>query len=196
MRGTSLFLFTFVVALGLSSAVAQRKQRPTHSSAPTAAQKQQIEDDKQGIQKLHDADIQASLALDTATLETLWTDDIVTMAPGEPAIVGKAANAKKLESGAAALKSTEIMAFDEQWQEIRVEGDWAYEWGTMSGRMRPFSGGEETSYLLNVMRVLNRQPDGTWKIARSIYNDAKPAEPTEPAKPAEPQGPKKDPLKD
>ena len=81
MRGSSLFLFTFVVALGLSSAVAQRKQRPTHSSESTAAQKQQIEDDKQGIQKLHDADIQASLALDTATLETLWTDDIVTMAP-------------------------------------------------------------------------------------------------------------------
>jgi ketosteroid isomerase-like protein len=116
------------------------------------------------------------------------------MAPGGPAVVGRAANNKKLEDAAEKLRATEILAFDEQWQEIRIQGDWAYEWGSMSGRMHPFAGGKEIDYKLNVMRVLNRQPDGTWKIARSIYNDATPDANSslEPAKPEE----KKDRLKE
>jgi len=195
MRHSSLFLSTALLVLCATPAVAQKKQRTTTRPPQTSAeQQQQLEDDKAAIQKLHDKDIEASLALDVPKLEALWTDDIVTMAPDGPAVVGRDANDKKLEAGADQLKSMEILAFDEQWQEIRIEGDWAYEWGTMSGRMRPFAGGKEINYLMNVMRILNRQPDGTWKIARSIYNDARPL-PT-PAEPPKPKEPKKDPLKD
>jgi len=179
MRHSSLLLF---LALLATVAFAQRNQRPPRH--PSEAEQQQIEDDKAAIQKLHDADITASLALDTNALEALWTDDIVTMAPGGPPVAGREANAKKLEAEVAKLKSTQVLGFDEQWQEIRIEGDWAYEWGSMSGRLQPFAGGKETDYKLNVMRILNRQPDGTWKIARSIYNDAegepKPAEEKKP----------------
>ncbi|MGZ4815286.1 MAG: YybH family protein [Terriglobales bacterium] len=182
-----------LVLLGVLPAAAQNRQRTTRPPHTGAEQQQQLEDDKAAIQKLHEKDIQASLALDIPTLESLWTDEIVTMPPGEPAVIGKQANEKRLEDSAAALKSTEIMAYDEQWQEIRIQGDWAYEWGTISGRTRPFSGGNETSYKYNAMRILNRQPDGTWKIARSIYNDANPATAAEPEKKAEP---KRDPLKD
>lgn len=192
MRHSSLILVTLVIVGTVVPLAAQKRQRPAQSQAEA---QQQIEDDKAAIQALHDADIQASLALDVPKLESLWTDDIVTMAPGAPAVVGRDANNKKLEAEADKLKSTQILAFDEQWQEIRIEDDWAYEWGTMSGRLQPFTGGKETDYRLNVMRILNRQPDGTWKIARSIYNDAMP----ETAKPAEPQKPeeqKKDRMKD
>jgi ketosteroid isomerase-like protein len=170
----------------------QHKQRPASSNAP---QQQQTEDDKAAIEKLHEEDIQASLALDVPKIESLWTNDIVTMAPGGPALVGRDANEKKLEADAAKLKTMQILAFDEQWQEVRIQGDWAYEWGSMSGRMQPFSAGQETDYKYNVMRVLNRQPDGTWKIARSIYNDAKPAEEPKPAESPK-QEQKKDRLKD
>lgn len=194
-RHSSLLVIALMVATGAAPVAAQQhKQHPRPQSE--AEQQQQIEDDKIAIQKLHDRDIQASLALDVEQLESLWTNDIVTMAPGGPAVVGLEANSKKLEASAAQLRSMEILAFDEQWQEIRIQGDWAYEWGTMSGRMRPFSGGKETDYLLNVMRVLNRQPDGTWKIARSIYNDAKPPEKQAEPAPAKPEEQKKDRLKD
>jgi ketosteroid isomerase-like protein len=193
MRHSSLLLLVCVL-MGVAPVMAQKKQRAARPPQTNAEQQQQLEDDKVGIQSLHDKDIRASLALDVPTLESLWTDDIVTMAPGAKAVVGRQDNAAKLEAGTANLKNMEIIAFDEQWQEIRIEGEWAYEWGTMSGRMRPFSGGAEIDYLMNVMRVLNRQPDGMWKIARSIYNDA-----TAPAKPVEPskvEEKKKDPLKD
>ena len=173
-------------------ALGQHKQ---HSAPNNGQQQQQAEDDKAAIEKLHEEDIQASLAIDVPKLESLWTNDIVTMAPGGPAIVGRDANEKKLEADAAKLKAMQILAFDEQWQEVRIDGDWAYEWGTMSGRMQPFSSGKETEYKFNVMRVLNKQGDGTWKIARSIYNDAKPAEEPKPAEPPK-QEQKKDRLKD
>lgn len=171
MRKPSLLAFLLVVAV--TTAFAQRNHRTEHPQSE-AAQQQQIEDDKVAIQKLHDADITASLALDTQALEALWTNDIVTMSPGGPAVVGLEANSKKLEAEVDKLKTTQVLGFDEQWQEVRIEGDWAYEWGTMSGRLQPFTGGKETDYKRNVMRILNRQPDGTWKIARSIYNDAEP----------------------
>lgn len=190
----SLLLIFLCVTIAVGPLAAQKKQRATRPPQSQAEQQQQLEDDKVAIERLHDEDIKASLALDVPALESLWTDDIVTMSPGEKAVVGRQANAAKLEAGAASLKNMEIMAFDEQWQEIRIEGDWAYEWGTMSGRMHPFSGGNEISYLMNVVRVLNRQPDGTWKIARSIYNDANP--PVKPAEPPKVEEKKKDPLKD
>ena len=193
MRQFPSILLVLTLVLCAVPSQAQTKRRTTHPPQTTAEQRQQLDDDRVAIQKLHDKDIEASLALDVPKLEALWTDDIVTMAPGGTAVVGREANDKKLEAGADGLKSMEILAFDEQWQEIRIQGDWAYEYGTMSGRMRPFSGGNEISYVMNVMRILNRQPDGTWKIARSIYNDAKEApKPPEP----KPEEKKKDPLKD
>jgi len=188
------FLLFLFVSLALLSATAQKKPRPSHPPQTDAEQQQQMEDDKAAIQKLHDADIRASLALDAPALESLWTNDIVTMAPGAPAVVGKEANVKKLEDGVAQLKAMEITAFDEQWQEIRIQGDWAYEWGTISGRMKPFSGGQEIAYTMNIVRVLNKQPDGTWKIARSIYNDATP--PPKPEEAPKQDQPKKDRMKD
>jgi ketosteroid isomerase-like protein len=192
MMRNALFISCTLALLALPCP-AQKHSQPKRPQGD-AEQQQQLEDDKIAIQKMHDTDIEASLALDVPKLEALWTEDIVTMAPGGPAVVGRAANNKKLEDAAEKLRATEILAFDEQWQEIRIQGDWAFEWGAMSGRMRPFSGGKEIDYKLNVMRVLNRQPDGTWKIARSIYNDATPEAtgPTEPPKPEE----KKDRLKE
>lgn len=172
MRKSSLLAFVFMLAI--TTMFGQKNHRPT-TRPPTAAEQQTIDDDKAAIEKLHNADIEASLALDTQALEALWTNDIVTMAPGGPAVAGRDANSKKLEADVDKLKSTQVLAFDERWQEVRIEGDWAYEWGTMSGRLQPFTGGKETDYKLNVMRVLNKQADGTWKIARSIYNDAEAA---------------------
>jgi ketosteroid isomerase-like protein len=192
MRHFSLLSLFLLLTIALP--MAGQKKRPSPPSRSNAEQQQQLADDKEAIQKLHDEDIQASLALDVPKLESLWTDDIVMLAPGEPPVVGREANAKRLETSANAMKNVEIMAYDEQWQEVRIQGDWGYEWGAISGRTRPFSG-KEASYKFNVMRILNRQPDGSWKIARSIYNDATPA-PEKPAEEPKTEEQKKDRMKD
>jgi uncharacterized protein (TIGR02246 family) len=157
-------------------------KRSTRRSEATPAQKQQFADDQEAINALHDKDIQASLALDADALQSLWADDIVTIAPGGPPIVGKAANRAALDKHIEEMRSTEILAYNEQFQEIQVVGDWAFEYGTITGRTRPFKGGQEQQLQFNVMRILKRQPDTTWRIARSIYNDATPV-PTTPEQP-------------
>src|ERR1700741_4536484 len=117
MRHFSLLVLMMFAIAGVGPVTAQKKQRPaTRPPHANAEQTQQMEDDKAAIQKLHDEDIRASLALDAPALETLWTDDIVTMAPGAPAVAGKEANIQKLEAGIADLKTMEILSFDEQWQ--------------------------------------------------------------------------------
>lgn len=191
MRHSSLLLSIVLLSIALPS-TAQKRQHPSQSQAE---QQQQLEDDKAAIQKLHDKDIEASLALDAPKLEALWTDDVVIMPPNSPAVVGRDANTKRLEASIDKMKSFEILGFDEQWQEVRIEGDWAYEWGTMSGRMRPFSGGKEIDYTVNVMRILNRQADGSWKIARSIYNNAIPETAAKTPEPKKPEQDDKDRLK-
>jgi uncharacterized protein (TIGR02246 family) len=180
----------FIFLLLISASLAQTSRRhPQRSSGPTETQKQQFANDQEAINALHDDDIKGSMSLNADTLESLWTDDVVTIAPGEPPVVGREANRAKLDKAIEQMREVEILAYDEQFQEVRVEGDLAYEYGTISGRTRPFKGGAETSYKYNVLRLLTRQPDGSWKIARSMYNDATPpaAKPAEPTKPAEPQ---------
>jgi uncharacterized protein (TIGR02246 family) len=168
---------------------AQKAKRPqaSHRNEPTTAQKQQFADDQEAINALHDKDIQASLALDADALQSLWADDIVTIAPGGPPIVGKSANRATLDKHIEEMRNTEVLAYNEQFQEIQVVGDWAFEYGTITGRTRPFKGWQVHQLQFNVMRILKRQPDTTWRIARSIYNDATPG----PKAPEKPQ-PKKD----
>lgn len=189
-----LIVLISVVSL-VSVGLAQAPKRARRTTEPSVQQKQQFTDDQQAINDLHSKDIQASMALDADKLESLWTDDIVTIAGGGPPVVGIGPNRVKLDKTLEQLRDVEILAYDEQFQEIRVAGDWAYEYGTITGRTRPFKGGDESSSKLNVMRILQRQPDGSWKIARTMYNDANPPadKPAEPAKPAEPE---KNKLKD
>ncbi len=187
MRRTVIHLFVLVLASSSLFAQAKKPARPAHKPAEaTAEQKQQFADDQEAINTLHDRDIKASMSLDEPALEALWTDDIVTMHPGGPAVVGKAANIARLQEGIEQMKAQEVMAYDEEFKEVRILGDWAYEWGTITGRTKPFSGGEETSYRFNIVRVLKREPDGSWKIARSIYNNAEgaPVKAPEAPKPA------------
>jgi len=165
-----LLLTTVTVAQAKHTVPSQKR-----TAAPSAEQKQQLQDDMEAIQSLHSKDIEASMALDENALESLWTDDIVTMHPGQPPVVGKAANIAKLQAGIEQMKGQEILAFNEEWQEIRIAGDWAYEWGAITGRMHPYNERNEVSYRYNAVRILQRQPDGSWKIARSIYNDAQPS---------------------
>lgn len=176
----ALFLLTQLAAAQGTKKSSSNPQRRSTASA-SAQEKQQLQDDMEAIQSLHNKDIEASMALDEGALESLWTDDIVTMHPGEPPVVGKAANVAKLQAAIEQMKGQEILAYNEEFQEIRIDGDWAYEWGAITGRMHPYNEKTETSYRYNVMRILQRLPDGSWKIARSIYNDANPPVPAKPA---------------
>jgi ketosteroid isomerase-like protein len=51
-----------------------------------------------------------------------------------------------------------------------VFGDWGYMWGDAEGLITPGDGSEPTGVSSKWMAVVQRQPDGSWKTYRDIYN--------------------------
>jgi len=126
--------------------------------------------DIEAINKLHQREMDASRKWDIDTLASLWTDDVVMLPAGEPALIGRDANRASItrlrdQSGSAQI-SDYILSFNE----VKVTGDWAFEWGTYSGTLAPEGGGESLRATGKVIRVLKKDADGSWRIARAMYN--------------------------
>ena len=126
--------------------------------------------DIEAINKLHQREMDASRKWDIDTLASLWTDDVVMLPAGEPALIGRDANRASVtrlrdQSGSAQI-SDYILSFNE----VKVTGDWAFEWGTYSGTLAPEAGGESLRATGKVIRVLKKDADGSWRIARAMYN--------------------------
>jgi uncharacterized protein (TIGR02246 family) len=135
--------------------------------------------DLAAIEQLHHKDVAAAKAGDTATLATLWTDDAVALPPGEQPVVGIDAIREWLKKGQAGTGRFEITEYKIDFEEVHVLGKEAVEWGRTRISMRPKGASGGMSVSGNILRVLRRQPDGTWKVARAIWNMNPPtAEPT------------------
>ena len=122
------------------------------------------------IERLHQLDIAAAKAGDIATLATLWTDDAVALPPGAQPVIGIDAIREWLKQGQESGGRFEITEYRIDFQETRVLGDETIEWGRIRVSMRPKGGQGSMTVTGNILRVLRRQPDGTWKVARAIWN--------------------------
>ena len=80
-----------------------------------------------------------------------------------------------LEQGAEQAKAFVSVDYSVTFEEITVFGDYAYEWGTYRGRMRPRAGGETIEYGGKLLRILQRQPDGAWKMHRTMMTSDSPS---------------------
>jgi ketosteroid isomerase-like protein len=180
MRHASLLLFCFLMTFTSMSAGQTSHRRPspkTQSDTSSAAE------DRAAIRELDDKEIKANLALDVKALELLWDPDIISMPPGHPAVNGLEANNAYLEQEAKAMENFQILGYEQAWQEVRITGDYAYELGTVQTRIGPMNPGPEVDTTYNMMRILKKQPDGSWRIYRAIWNNA--SGPKTPEKPAE-----------
>jgi uncharacterized protein (TIGR02246 family) len=145
-----------------------RRAEPAAKAAPAAT----LAEDEKAINDLQARDIAANLALDVDKLMDLRTADVVYLAPGRAPLVGAAAVRQYYEGIARKLANADILAYEENWQEVRVFGDYAYQWGSTFLRIKPPESDKETATTENMLRILARQPDGSWKISRVIWNPA------------------------
>ncbi len=122
-----------------------------------------LENDLRAIEAVNHRDVQFALANDAAMMMSQWTDDIVLLPPAGPIQRGRSV----IEEAFRGVESPEIVDYVLDIQEIKVLGDHAFEWGTYSYGVRPRAGATvRTSGKL--MRILQRQSDGSWKIYRGI----------------------------
>ena len=124
-----------------------------------------LEANLRAIEMINQQDMQFAMANDLDGMMSQWTGDIVLLPPAGPIQRGRNAIA---EASRGVGNSVEILEYVLEIQEVKVLGDYAYQWGTYRYRMRSRTGGEPIRTGGKLMRILQRQPDGSWKIFRGI----------------------------
>jgi ketosteroid isomerase-like protein len=61
-------------------------------------------------------------------------------------------------------------------EEGRILGDWAYSHGTYEFETAPKEGGEPRTCSGKFLHILEKQVDGSWKIATDCHNHSTPSE--------------------
>jgi len=125
-----------------------------------------VEADIAAINELYN---QATLACGTGDVElylSIFTEDAVAMAPGSPAVIGKAELRPLME----ALFGKFDLELPYTVDEVGVPGDWAFVRSSFQYSMTPKEGGETTTSPGKELDILKRQADGSWKIYIECWN--------------------------
>jgi len=103
---------------------------------------------------------------------SLWIDDGIQMPPDVPRRVGKEHIRREMQPGFSIFDMSNMII---QTEEVRILGDRAYSHGTYTFEMTPKKGGETKSYSGKFLDILEKQADGSWKIAIDCHNYNAPA---------------------
>jgi len=113
---------------------------------------------------------------DSERLASLFTEDAILVPPDEPTLEGRDAIADYLDDLLKDAPAT--MEFDVQ--ELKVMDDWAFERIDVTLQETDPETGEEIETWMRILWILQRQPDGAWKIARFIGNFEEPGDEQDP----------------
>lgn len=103
---------------------------------------------------------------DIATLSSLTDDDHIMLIPGRAPLQGKAAN------DAANGRYFEQFNVAERWNPVEtvIDGKLAYQRGTITATATPKVGGAARTSSGSFLRIYRRQPDGSWRMTRDMFN--------------------------
>jgi ketosteroid isomerase-like protein len=130
--------------------------------ADLAAIKELTQKDKAAIEKAYQQDITATLALDPVALTDGWTEDAVRLGPDQPADVGKQALRKFYES-LAAIPGFKVLSYVPTNHLTTMLDGWVVGWRYFSLSYVGSVGGEAKQLRGQVLFVLKRLPDGSWR---------------------------------
>jgi uncharacterized protein (TIGR02246 family) len=110
---------------------------------------------------------------DLARWVSLWSEDAIQMPPDVPRRVGKEEIKKGMQPGFELFDMSNMVI---QTEEVRILGDRAYSHGTYTFDMTPKEGGATSSVSGKFLDVLEKQADGSWKIAIDCHNYNEPTQ--------------------
>lgn len=164
MKRTSLVtLFVFVAGLGIGF-FARSTMGTLQREAKHAA-------DLAGIEKLHRADVDATLTQDPSLLINLWSDDCVKLGVPGPAIVGKKGIQEVYGKFRAEHPDFKVLKYAPEIQDVQVADGWAIEWVYYEATFQMSTKDNPVSMRRKDLRVLKRESDGSWKFAREAETD-------------------------
>lgn len=103
----------------------------------------------------------------------LWIEDAIQMPPGAPSRVGKAEIRRAMRPLFERSRTHKVIIEPE---EVRILGDRAYSHGTYVVEMAQRQGGETDICSGKFLDILEKQVDGSWKIAIDCHNYSTPSE--------------------
>lgn len=131
------------------------------------------QNDLKAIEELHRCDVAATKAGDVEALKSLMDAQCIVFPPDrEPA--GGQTYLDQVWPPQDDESQPGIVELLQDWQELRVFCDFAYEHGVVRYVLREKDGNviRETQRLL---RILRRQADGTWRVYRAMWHAPRPA---------------------
>jgi uncharacterized protein (TIGR02246 family) len=160
MRGASVFvavMVAFVAGLGIGF-LGPRTERSSQRQAHVA--------DLAAIEKLHQADIDATMTQDLNALTTLWSDDAVNLGFPGPPVVGIKAMKEAYEKFKADYPEFKVLRYVNAMKEVQMADGWAIEVSESEATYKMSARGDPVSVpRTQGMRLLKRQSDGSWKFA-------------------------------
>jgi len=149
----------FLAGLGIgffarSAGTGTLQRRDTHAA------------DLAAIERLHRADIEATLTQDSSLLINLWSDDCVKLGVPGPAVVGKKAMQEVYDKLRADYPDFKVLKYAPEIQDVQVADGWAIEWVYYEATYKMSAKDNPVSMRRKDLRVLKRQSDGSWKFAR------------------------------
>jgi uncharacterized protein (TIGR02246 family) len=164
MRRNSLVaILVFVAGLGIGyfarGAMGTTRRTDTHAA------------DLAAIERLHRADIEATLTQDPNQLINLWSDDCVKLGVPGPAIVGRKGMQEVYEKFRADHPDFKVLKYAPEIQDVQVADGWAIEWVYYEATYKLSAKDSPVSMRRKDLRVLRRQSDGSWKFAREAEAD-------------------------
>jgi ketosteroid isomerase-like protein len=125
--------------------------------------------DLEAIEELHRLDVAATKAGDYETLMSLMDEQCILFPPDSEPEDGRAYLSRFRASSDSIEPEPEILELVQDWEEVRLLGDFAYEQGIVRYAVWDASGAiiRETQRL---MRLLRRQPDGEWQVLRAMWH--------------------------
>jgi uncharacterized protein (TIGR02246 family) len=158
MKRTLVGILVFIAGLGIGYYARIAGIGTPHRTDTRAA-------DLAAIEKLHRADVDATLKQDPGALNTLWSDDAVKLdVPGAP-VVGIKAMKEMYAKFQVDYPEFHVLKYSPNIKEVQIADGWAIEVGNFAGTYKISAKGDPVSTEGKGMRVLKRQNDGSWKFA-------------------------------
>ena len=132
----------------------------------SCSEKIDTEADMEAIRNLSEKLFKALEVGDVNTMKSIFSINLVELPPNAPIIQDMEKSLSRQEKNAGKF----IIDYDFTFKEVSINGDWAFvRWGTKS-KTTPSIGGETVEGSYKGIWIWQKEADGSWKLARSIWN--------------------------
>src|SRR5262249_40394131 len=122
--------------------------------------------DLAAIEKLHQADVEATLKQDPIYLDQLWSDDCVKVDGPSGLVVGRKAMKEMYAKFKADYPEFKVLKYTNDVTDVQIVASWAIEVGYSEATYQMSAEDKRVPVpRTQGRRVLKRQSDGSWKFA-------------------------------